>query len=232
MISIVRASGIAAAAVALAATATFAAPSVAGELDPAPRSATYIDHATASIDTGATAENSADAAAEVASEGDLSEHELAAIASNMVETAGATMPGSRSLQDMVVSYASTETPDREQECLAGAVYFEARGESLEGQLAVAEVVINRAASGRYPPSLCAVVTQKAQFSFIRAGKFPPIARGTEAWRKAVAVAHIARQKLADRVAPGVLWYHADYVAPVWRRNLTRVAKIGVHIFYS
>jgi spore germination cell wall hydrolase CwlJ-like protein len=232
MISIVRACGLAAAAVALAATATFAAPSVAGELDQAPRTATYLDHAAASIETGATAENAADAAPEAGTFTSLSEHELAAVATSMVETAGATMPGSRTLADMVVSYASTETPDREQECLAGAVFFEARSESLEGQLAVAEVVINRANSGRYPTSLCAVITQKAQFSFIRAGKFPPIARHTEAWRKAVAVAHIARQKLADRVAPGVLWYHADYVAPVWRHNLTRVAKIGVHIFYS
>jgi spore germination cell wall hydrolase CwlJ-like protein len=232
MKSIVRACGIAAAAVALAATATFAAPSVAGEMDPAPRTATYLDHAAASIDAGATAENGMDAAADAGTVSDLSEHDLAAIASSMMETAGATMPANRSLSDMVVSYASTETPDREQECLAGAVYFEAQGESLEGQLAVAEVVINRAGSGRYPTSLCAVITQKAQFSFIRAGKFPPIDRQTEAWRKAVAIAHIARQKLADRVAPGVLWYHADYVAPVWRHGLKRYAKIGVHIFYS
>lgn len=232
MKSIVRACGLAAAAVALAATATFADPSVAGEIETAPRQATYIDHATAPIDIGAIDENGVDAAAEVGASSGLSEHELAAIASSMMETAGATMPGSRSLSDMVVSYASTETPDREQECLAGAVYFEAQGESLEGQLAVAEVVINRAASGRYPTSLCAVITQKAQFSFIRAGRFPQIARQTEAWRKAVAVAHIARQKLAERVAPNVLWYHADYVAPVWRHRLKRVAKIGVHIFYS
>jgi spore germination cell wall hydrolase CwlJ-like protein len=232
MISIVRACGLAAAAVALAATATLAAPSVAGELDQAPRTATYLDHAAASMDTGATAENNTEAAVETPASAEVSEHELAAIANSMIQTAGATMPGTRTLADMVTTYAGTETPEREQECLAGAVFFEARGESLEGQLAVAEVVLNRAASGRYPTSLCAVITQKAQFSFIQAGQFPTIPRETEAWRKAVAIAHIARQRLADRIAPGVLWYHADYVQPIWRHGLTRFTKIGVHIFYS
>ncbi|HEX8380378.1 MAG TPA: cell wall hydrolase, partial [Allosphingosinicella sp.] len=78
----------------------------------------------------------------------------------------APVPGA-SLADLVLSLADTQTSDREQECLANAVYFEARSEPIEGQLAVAEVVLNRAASGRYPTDLCAVITQKAQFSFIQ-----------------------------------------------------------------
>ena len=57
-------------------------------------------------------------------------------------------------------------------------------------------------------------------------------RGTQAWRNAVAVARIARQKLDRAVPSEVLWYHADYVAPVWGRNLARVDKIGAHIFYG
>src|ERR1051326_4353040 len=60
----------------------------------------------------------------------------------------------RTLDALVENEAGTDTPDAEQDCLANAVYFEARGESLEGQLAVAEVVMTRAASGRYPASLC------------------------------------------------------------------------------
>ena len=136
------------------------------------------------------------------------------------------------LADLVLSHAGTETADREHECLAKAVYFEARSEPIEGQLAVAEVVMNRAASGRYPADLCAVITQKAQFSFIRKGKFPRPDRDSRAWEKAVAVAAIAQKKLAGSLPAGVLWYHATYVSPSWGKRLTRQTQIGLHIFYS
>ncbi len=138
----------------------------------------------------------------------------------------------RPLRDLVIAFVDYGNQDGEQECLAKAVYFEARGETLEGRLAVAEVVLNRAASGLYPSTICGVVTQPAQFSFIRGGKFPPVNRTSQAWREAVAVADIARKQLADAIAPNVLWYHASYVAPSWGRRLTRVARIGIHIFYS
>jgi len=142
----------------------------------------------------------------------------------------APVPGN--LADLVLAYAGVATADREQECLANAVYFEARSEPIEGQLAVAEVVMNRAASGRYPSDLCAVITQKAQFSFIRKGKFPSANRESAAWKKAVAIAVIARQKLAGNLPSGVLWYHATYVSPKWGKRLTRQSQIGLHIFYS
>ena len=138
----------------------------------------------------------------------------------------------KTLDELVVAYAADKTDDSEQDCLAKAVYFEARGESLEGQLAVAEVVMNRAASGRYPGTLCKVVTQPSQFSFIRKGRFPTPNFASAAWRKAVGVARIAVAKLADTLPSGVLWYHADYVKPSWGRRLNRTARIGVHIFYS
>jgi spore germination cell wall hydrolase CwlJ-like protein len=138
----------------------------------------------------------------------------------------------RPLRDLVISFVDYGNQDAEQDCLASAVYFEARGETLEGQLAVAEVVMNRAASGHYPPTICSVVTQPAQFSFVRRGKFPPIDRTSDCWHKAQAIADIARKRLAQQVAPNVLWYHANYVAPNWGRRLTRVAQIGSHIFYS
>ena len=143
----------------------------------------------------------------------------------------APVPGA-SLADLVLSLADTQTLDREQECLANAVYFEARSEPIEGQLAVAEVVLNRAASGRYPTDLCAVITQKAQFSFIQRGRFPRADRDSQAWKKAVAISRIARQKLAGSLPSTVLWYHATYVSPSWGKRLTRQAKIGLHIFYS
>jgi spore germination cell wall hydrolase CwlJ-like protein len=143
----------------------------------------------------------------------------------------ATVPAGN-LADLVLAHSGTQTSDREQECLANAVYFEARSEPIEGQLAVAEVVLNRAASGRYPTDLCAVITQKAQFSFIQRGRFPRADRDSQAWKKAVAIASIARQRLADTLPASVLWYHATYVSPSWGKRLTRQTQIGLHIFYS
>ena len=135
------------------------------------------------------------------------------------------------LSEQVLAQAAAETSGPEEECLANAVYFEARGESLEGQLAVAEVVLNRAASGRYPASLCGVVRQPWQFSFVRGGRIPRADRGSEAWRKAVAIARIAQAGTARMLPASVLWYHADYVAPSWGRRLALNSRIGAHIFY-
>jgi len=120
--------------------------------------------------------------------------------------------------------------DEQGNCLATAVYFESRGESLEGQLAVAQVVMNRAASGRYPASWCEVVKQKAQFSFVHRGTWPPI-RDIECWRKAEAIARIAIGNAATVIPNDVLWYHADYVSPSWGSRLDEVEQIGAHIFY-
>jgi hypothetical protein len=138
----------------------------------------------------------------------------------------------RTLDELVVAYAGDRTADTEQDCLAKAVYFEARGEPLEGQLAVAQVVMNRAASGRYPGTLCEVVTQPWQFSFIDKGRFPTPDFGSESWRKAVAVARIAQARLAGALPSNVLWYHATYVSPSWGKRLQRTTQIGLHIFYS
>ena len=141
-------------------------------------------------------------------------------------------PVQQTLEALVEAKAGTDTSDAEQECLARAVYFEARSEPLEGQLAVADVVLNRVTSPEYPDRICEVVLQPAQFSFIRRGKFPEADRTSKAWRKAVAIAEIAGKDIADGVSDRVLWYHADYVAPVWRHALTRETKVGAHIFYS
>ena len=135
-----------------------------------------------------------------------------------------------SLPDLVSAHMDRAVSDAEHECLAGAVYFEARGEPLEGQLAVAEVILNRVRSGKYPPTICGVVTQKSQFSFVRRGRIPPIAKKSRAWRKAVAVAHLAKAELADGGVGEAMFFHARYVSPRWRLN--RVASIGNHVFYS
>ena len=78
------------------------------------------------------------------------------------------------LDQLVEQFAGGPALDEQANCIATAVYFESMGEPLKGQLAVARVVINRAASGRYPTTYCGVVKQKAQFSFVRNGQFPRI----------------------------------------------------------
>ena len=135
------------------------------------------------------------------------------------------------LYALVDKYSTGQALNDEANCIATAVYFEARGESLEGQLAVAEVVLNRARSGRYPATWCGVVTQHAQFSFVRGGVIPAANRSSEAWKRAVAIARIAQQGSNRLLAPNVLWYHANYVSPSWGRRLARSSVIGAHIFY-
>jgi N-acetylmuramoyl-L-alanine amidase len=126
--------------------------------------------------------------------------------------------------------AASPADARELECLAGAVYFEAKGEPVKGQLSVAKVILNRTMSGRFPATACGVVKQRGQFSFVRAGRFPPIARASAAWQKAVAVAHMARDAAVASPAGNALFFHARSVSPGWR-GVTRVAAIGNHIFY-
>jgi len=139
--------------------------------------------------------------------------------------------GGWGLQALVDKFATNVQLDEQTNCLATAVYFEARGESVEGQLAVARVVMNRAASGRYPPDWCSVVKQPAQFSFVRHGEFPYADTSSLAWQRAEAVAQLAAANVVPSLDPDVLWYHATYVAPTWGHRLSKVEKIGAHIFY-
>lgn len=117
----------------------------------------------------------------------------------------------------------------EQQCLAGAVYFESKSESLAGQLAVARVVINRAKSGRFPSSLCGVVYQPSQFSFVRGRSMPRINKGGQQWKNAVAITQIAMDNAWKSNVEGALFFHAKYVSPGWK--LRRMASIDNHIFY-
>ncbi len=144
------------------------------------------------------------------------------------DTDAATAPA-RSLSELVADHAMPQTLDRDLRCLAGAVYFEAKSEPLEGQLAVAEVIINRAESGRFPRSICSVVFQPSQFSFVRHGDFPPIRTGSRDWNDAVAIAEIALKDQWESRASNALYFHAARVSPNWGK--TRVAQLGNHIFY-
>jgi spore germination cell wall hydrolase CwlJ-like protein len=219
--------GIAAVSLAFAATTASAAPPVAVYANAMPVVASPARFSAALIaDSTETNPASAVAAPDIPS---WFAQRAAKAASEAKPTSGSSVD--QPLDELVRDHAAVVVTGEEERCLAGAVYFEARGESLEGQLAVAEVVLNRAASGEYPASICEVVKQPAQFSFVRNGLFPPIDESCVAWRTAVGVAHIADEKLADELASDVLWYHADYVAPAWGRRLARVTQIGAHIFY-
>ena len=135
------------------------------------------------------------------------------------------------LYALVDRYSAGAPLDEQANCIAVAVYHEARGETLEGQLAVARVIMNRAASGQYPTSWCGVVKQPWQFSFVRNGRMPGVNEGSTAWRNALGVTRIAIHNAVPSLEQNVLWYHANYVAPSWGRRLTRVSQIGAHIFY-
>lgn len=135
-----------------------------------------------------------------------------------------------SLHELVGMIDTTAAMDAEMRCLAGAVYFEARGEALAGQLAVAQVIVNRTEDGRFPRSYCGVVAQPGQFSFMRGQRMPAVREGSAAWERAVAVARIAHQGLWDSEAGNAVFFHARYVKPGWSRTKIRLAQIDTHIF--
>jgi N-acetylmuramoyl-L-alanine amidase len=138
-------------------------------------------------------------------------------------------PVSASSLAQLVSAQPMSELSRELHCLAGAIYFEAKSESLIGQLAVGRVIIARSKSGRFPNSYCGVVYQPSQFSFVRGSAMPAIARGSKQWRNAVAIAQISHNGAWRSPAEGALFFHATHVSPRWR--LTRVARVENHVFY-
>jgi len=148
--------------------------------------------------------------------------------------------------EALAELGSTERERRESErrfraaehrCLAKAIYFEARSESLLGQMAVANVVMNRVNDPNYPNTVCEVVFQNesrrngCQFSFACDGK-PDRPKPGKAWTVAQ---NIASQFLDGKTVHAVsdaTHYHADYVSPNWSSSLRRIKQIGRHIFYS
>jgi spore germination cell wall hydrolase CwlJ-like protein len=133
--------------------------------------------------------------------------------------------------------------ESEKLCLAQAIYHEARGETREGQLAVANVIINRAMSKKYPSTICGVVFQNAdrgryqcQFTFACDGR-SDMGRERAAWNRAIRMAEDAFYEYQKGERPGVvpnsvMFYHTTAVAPRWSYSFKRVAAIGSHIFYS
>jgi hypothetical protein len=129
----------------------------------------------------------------------------------------------------------------QENCLATAVYFEARSETMVGQMAVAMVVLNRVSASNSTSTICGVVYRGAsrmnacQFSFACDGK-PDIVDDARAWRAAHAVTALAlaneRNDRPIQMLATATNYHADYVDPAWSKSLHRLTQIGRHIFYS
>lgn len=134
------------------------------------------------------------------------------------------------LGETVTKLRRSDPGSRQLECLAAGVYFESKSEPLAGQLAVGQVIANRANSrGRFPSSYCGVLTQRGQFSFVRGGRWPSVNRNSLQWRNAVAIARIVDADLHDSQVSNALFFHARRVSPGWR--LTRVGMVGNHVFY-
>lgn len=139
-------------------------------------------------------------------------------------------PSAGSLADMVRKVGGAGSIDEQLRCLATTVYFESKGESHQGQLAVAKVVLNRTQSRKFATTPCGVMRERGQFSFVRGGQTPAIQTASRAWNDAVAIARIARNDLWDSaVGDKALFFHATHVSPNWKR--ARVARIDNHIFY-
>ncbi|MBS7671380.1 cell wall hydrolase [Croceicoccus gelatinilyticus] len=118
----------------------------------------------------------------------------------------------------------------EIDCLASAIHFEARGEPTDGQIAVVEVVLARKANPRWPATACGVIAQRAQFSFVKRGKVPKVPHDCHERHSA-----LAREVVEGRKTAGMqsaVYFHADYVAPSWRKRVKKMGQIGNHIFYS
>lgn len=137
---------------------------------------------------------------------------------------------SQDLPTLVAELRSADAGSHELECLATGIYFESKGEPLAGQLAVGQVIANRAESGRrFPSTYCGVLFQRGQFSFVHGRSLPRVPHSNRQWQTAVAVARIVDRNLKDSVVGNALFFHARYVSPGW--HLKRVASIGNHVFF-
>ena len=137
----------------------------------------------------------------------------------------------------VLDSMPTATGDRSWQCLTEALYFEARSETLEGQFAVGEVILNRVDSRKFPNSVCGVVTQGAhrlhacQFSYNCDGKAEHFAEA-RAYARSGKLAKMLLDGRARVLTSGATYYHTSAVNPSWSRSFTITAQIGSHIFYN
>lgn len=122
------------------------------------------------------------------------------------------------------------TGNAQWQCLSQALYFEARGESVRGMFAVGEVILNRVDSGLFPSSVCGVVHQGCQFSYLCDGRSDAIHEHA-AWHEVGKVARVLLDGAPRDLTHGATYYHAVSVTPSWARHFDQTAAIGAHLFY-
>lgn len=123
---------------------------------------------------------------------------------------------------------------QELECLAQALYFEARGETIKGQAAVAEVILNRVDSPAFPRTVCGVVNQGGsggcQFSYTCDGRAEVISE-PEAWKRSAKIAAAMLKGAPRTLTEGATYFHTPHVTPRWSKRFEFTAQIGSHLFY-
>lgn len=132
--------------------------------------------------------------------------------------------------DTWLAALAAPTGDAQWQCLKTALYFESRGESLKGQFAVAEVILNRVDNPVYPKSVCAVVEQGCQFSFTCDGHSDVMRDGAAADR-AGRIARVMLDGAPRALTQGATHFHTVNVNPSWAKRFPRTASIGAHLFY-
>lgn len=128
-----------------------------------------------------------------------------------------------------VRLASVEVNDTDFKCLSEALYFEARGESTQGQAAVAEVILNRVDHPSFPRSVCGVINQPSQFSY--KGRVSGNIHEKGAYLRAQRIAKAALEGAPRTLTNGATYFHTTAVRPNWSRRFERTTRIGSHIFY-
>jgi len=122
--------------------------------------------------------------------------------------------------------------DEDLDCLSRNIYFEAGNQSSIGKLAVGLVVMNRVASKKYPDTICGVVNQRSQFSWVDDGK-SDVPKNDNAWKVSQNLSRDILEGKANFINfDDVMHYHADYVSPSWSKRMQQVAQIDQHIFYE
>ncbi|MCX7564930.1 cell wall hydrolase [Sulfitobacter sp. F26169L] len=165
---------------------------------------------------------------------------IASVSADRMKLLG-KLPVSAGVGDVVFSRAWLARQPKakgsaEFRCLAEALYFEARGETVKGQFAVAEVIRNRVKSGRFPNSYCGVINQgtgkkyQCQFTYTCDGR-PEVVSEPAAFAQVAKVARATIDGKSPDITHGATFYHTTAVRPSWARKFTNTARFGVHLFY-
>lgn len=153
-------------------------------------------------------------------------------------TAAKAADGGSGVAPFVLHAANTAEAERAVQCLTNAIYYEAASEPLDGQRAVAQVVVNRVRDRHFPKSVCGVVYEGwerrtgCQFSFVCDGSIRRRPASADALDRVRPVAEAALGGYVDTAVGAATHYHAEYVLPYWRSSVAKITEIGRHIFYS